>query len=107
MKHGPLAMIDEQFPSFVIAPKDSVYEMTIHNTMEIRARAGKVIMVTTEGNRDAAHYSDDVVYIPETDEVFSPVLSVIPTQLFAFFMAIEKGFNPDKPRNLAKAVTVE
>lgn len=107
MKHGPLAMIDETFPSLVVAPKDSVYEMTLHNTMEIRARKGKVIMITTEGNTSAAAYADDAIYIPETDELLSPVLSVIPTQLFAFFMALEKGFNPDQPRNLAKAVTVE
>lgn len=107
MKHGPLAMIDEQFPTLVIAPKDSVYEMTLHNTIEIRARKGKVIMITTEGNSDAAQYADDTIYIPETDELLSSVLSVIPTQMFAFFMALEKGFNPDQPRNLAKAVTVE
>lgn len=107
MKHGPLAMIDEQFPSFVIAPKDSVYEMTLHNTMEIRARKGKVIMLTTIGNTEVEHYADDSITIPETDELLTPVLSVIPTQLFAFYMALEKGYNPDQPRNLAKAVTVE
>lgn len=107
MKHGPLAMIDEQFPSFVIAPQDSVYDMTLHNTAEISARKGKIIMVTTIGNESAAKHADDVIYIPKTLEVFSPILSVIPTQMFAFFMALEKGFNPDQPRNLAKSVTVE
>ncbi|MEI8223591.1 MAG: glutamine--fructose-6-phosphate transaminase (isomerizing) [bacterium] len=107
MKHGPLAMIDEFFPTFVIAPKDSVYDMTLHNTAEIHARNGKIIMVTTAGNTNAAQHADDVIYIPQTLEAFSPILSVIPTQLFAFFMALEKGYNPDQPRNLAKSVTVE
>lgn len=107
MKHGPLAMIDDLFPTFVIAPKDSVYEMTLHNTAEIRARNGKIIMVTTAGNTAAIQHADDVIFIPEALEVFSPILSVIPTQMFAFFMALEKGFNPDQPRNLAKSVTVE
>lgn len=107
MKHGPLAMIDSSFPTFVIAPKDSVYDMTLHNTAEIHARNGKIIMVTTAGNTTASNHADDVIYIPQTMEVFSPILSVIPTQLFAFFMALEKGYNPDQPRNLAKSVTVE
>jgi glucosamine--fructose-6-phosphate aminotransferase (isomerizing) len=107
MKHGPLAMIDNDFPSFVIAPKDSVYDMTLHNAAEIHARHGKIIMVTTEGNNEAGRHADDVIFIPETQEVFSPLLSVITTQMFAFFMALEKGNNPDQPRNLAKSVTVE
>ncbi len=107
MKHGPIALIDENFPSIFIVPKDSVYDKTISNMEEIRARKGKILMVTTEGNLDVEKYVDDVVYIPETLEMLEPLLTVIPMQLLAYYIAAMKGRDIDKPRNLAKSVTVE
>ncbi len=107
MKHGPIAMIDEDFPSVVIAPKDSVYEKMVSNIQEIKARKGKVLAITTEGNKEIEQLADDVIYIPKTLEMLTPILSVIPLQLFAYYIAVLKGFDPDKPRNLAKSVTVE
>jgi len=107
MKHGPIAMIDENFPSIVICPSDSVYEKVISNIQEIKARKGKVIAIATEGNEEIKNLVDDVVYIPKTLEMLTPILSVIPLQLFAYHMAVLKGCDVDKPRNLAKAVTVE
>ena len=107
MKHGPIAMIDENFPSVVIAPKDSVYEKMVSNIQEIKARKGKVLAITTEGNEEIEQLADDVIYIPKTLEMLTPILSVIPLQLFAYYIAVLKGLDPDKPRNLAKSVTVE
>lgn len=107
MKHGTLAMIDKSFPTFVIAPKDSVFGATINNVSEIMAREGEVILVTTKGTVVNNIDPNNIIYIPETLEFLSPVLTVIPTQIFAFYVAIKRGCNPDMPRNLAKAVTVE
>jgi len=107
MKHGPIAMIDENFPSFVIAPKDSVYEKMISNIQEIKARNGRVIAITTKGNKEIEKLVDDCIYIPKTLEMLTPILSVIPLQLFAYYISVLKGLDPDKPRNLAKSVTVE
>lgn len=107
MKHGPIAMIDENFPTIAIAPVDSVYEKMVSNIEEIKARQGKVIVITTEGNEKIEHIANDWLYIPKTLEMLTPILSVIPLQLFAYYMSILRGFDPDKPRNLAKSVTVE
>jgi glucosamine--fructose-6-phosphate aminotransferase (isomerizing) len=107
MKHGPIAMIDENFPSVIIAPKDSVYEKMLSNIEEIKARKGKVLAITTEGNEEIARLVDDYFYIPKTLEMLTPILSVIPLQLFAYYMTVLKELDPDKPRNLAKSVTVE
>ncbi len=107
MKHGPLAMIDEAFPTLAIAPKDSVYEKMISNMEEIRARKGRVIALATEGDMNIKEHADDVIYMPKTLEMLSPVLSVVPLQLFAYYVAVMRGFNVDRPRNLAKSVTVE
>lgn len=107
MKHGPIALIDENFPSFIIAPKDSVYEKTLSNIQEIKARKGKVIAMTTIGNRELAKLADDVIYIPKTLEMLTPIISVIPLQLFAYYVGVMRGCDVDKPRNLAKSVTVE
>jgi len=104
MKHGPIAMINKDFPSFVIALKDSVYEKNLSSIEEIRARNGRVIAIATEGDNLSA---DDVISVPKTLEMLSPVLSVVPTQLFAYYVAVKKGLDVDKPRNLAKSVTVE
>ncbi|MCE9540951.1 glutamine--fructose-6-phosphate transaminase (isomerizing) [Candidatus Kaiserbacteria bacterium] len=107
MKHGPIAMIDENFPTMALAPKDSMYEKMISNIHEIKARKGPVIAIATEGDEEIAKLVDDVIYVPETLEMLSPILNVVPLQLFAYYVAKEKGFNVDRPRNLAKSVTVE
>ncbi|MBU2103444.1 glutamine--fructose-6-phosphate transaminase (isomerizing) [Patescibacteria group bacterium] len=107
MKHGPLALIDTDFPSLVLAPRDSMYEKTASNIEEIRARSGKVIALTTDGNDDITRLADDVLYVPETHEALLPVLTTIPLQLFAYYIAKERDCPIDKPRNLAKSVTVE
>lgn len=107
MKHGPIALIDEQFPSFVLAPKDSVYEKTFSNIQEVKARKGPVIVITTEGNTAFTDIADDVITIPKTLEMLTPILSVIPLQLFAYYVAVELQCDIDQPRNLAKSVTVE
>ncbi len=107
MKHGPIALIDENFPSIFIAPRDSVYEKMLGNMEEIKARNGKIIAIATEGDANVKKIADDVIYIPKTLELTSPLLSIIPLQLFAYYMAVLRGCDVDKPRNLAKSVTVE
>jgi glucosamine--fructose-6-phosphate aminotransferase (isomerizing) len=107
MKHGPIAMIDEHFPTVAIAPHDSMYEKMISNIHEIKARKGPVIALATEGDKEIGKLADDVIYVPETIEMLSPILNVVPLQLFAYYFAREKGLNVDRPRNLAKSVTVE
>lgn len=107
LKHGPLALIDENFPTFVIATNSELLEKTYSNIEEIRARKGSVIAVATEGNEQIASLADDVIYIPESLEQTTPLLSAIVVQLFAYYVATEKNLNVDKPRNLAKSVTVE
>lgn len=106
MKHGTIALIDENFPTFVIAPYDSVYEATMNNLSEISARKGRSIVVTT-GDAGCISHSLDILFVPKTLELFSPILTVIPTQLFAYYAAINLKLDPDRPRNLAKSVTVE
>jgi len=107
MKHGPIAMIDKNFPSMVIAPSDSIYEKTISNIQEIKARNGKVIAIATKGNKEIANIADDVIYIPKTLEMLTPILSAMPLHLFAYYIGVMRGYDVDKPRNLAKSVTVE
>ncbi len=107
MKHGPLALIDDNFPTVVLSPKDSVYEKIISNIQELRARSGKVIAIASEGDEKIKNIADDVIYIPQTLEMLTPLLSVIPLQLFAYHTAAFLGLDVDKPRNLAKSVTVE
>jgi len=107
MKHGPIAMIDKNFPSFFIAPKDSVFEKNLSNMEEIKARDGRIIVIATKGDKRAKKVADDVIYIPETLELLTPMLTVIPLQLFAYHMAVLNKRDVDKPRNLAKSVTVE
>lgn len=107
MKHGPIAMIDERFPTIAIAPTDGVYEKMRSNIEEIRARKGRVLAIATEGNTGITQIADDVVYIPETLEALTPILAMIPLQLFAYYVGVGKGYNVDRPRNLAKSVTVE
>jgi glucosamine--fructose-6-phosphate aminotransferase (isomerizing) len=106
-KHCELALISEDFPSVCIIPNDSVYDKMISNIQEIKARKGPVIAIATEGNREIQDLVDDVIYIPETLEMLTPILSIIPLQLFAYHTAVLRGCEVDKPRNLAKSVTVE
>ncbi|MFH1336899.1 MAG: glutamine--fructose-6-phosphate transaminase (isomerizing) [Candidatus Zixiibacteriota bacterium] len=107
MKHGPIALIDENMPVVVIALKDKVHDKVLSNIAEIKARKGKVIAVATQGDTEIADKVDHVIYIPQTLEHLTPILSVIPLQLLAYHMAVLRGCNVDQPRNLAKSVTVE
>jgi len=107
MKHGPLALIDEQFPTFAIATNSALLEKTYGNIEEIRARKGPILAVATKGNKHIAKLADDVIYIPDTLEQTAPLLVAIVMQLFAYYVATQRGHNVDRPRNLAKSVTVE
>lgn len=107
MKHGPIALIDDELPVVVIATKKGKYDKIVSNIQEIKARKGRILSIVTEGDTDVKSYSDWSFEIPETEECFTPLLSIIPLQLLAYHIAIAKGRNVDQPRNLAKSVTVE
>ena len=107
MKHGPIALIDEEMPVVVIAPRRGNYEKILSNIQEVKARKGRIISVITEGDTDVKALSDWYFEIPDTEECFEPILSIIPLQLLAYHIAIAKGRDVDQPRNLAKSVTVE
>lgn len=107
MKHGPLAMIDKQFATLAIAPNGELLEKTYSNIQEIKARSGPVLAIATAGNKDIAKLADDVIYIPETMQQLQPLLVAIVLQLFSYYAAVKMGKNVDRPRNLAKSVTVE
>jgi glucosamine--fructose-6-phosphate aminotransferase (isomerizing) len=107
MKHGAIALIEENFPTVAICPSDSVYDKMKNAIEEVKARQGKVLAVATEGNEEIKNLADDVIYIPKTLEMLTPSLSVLPLQLFAAYLGLELGLDIDKPRNLAKSVTVE
>ena len=107
MKHGPLALVDNTFPTVAIAVQSSVHEKMVSNIQEIKARSGIIIAITTEGDKAIDHLADCIITVPETSEMFSPILTVIPLQLLAYHMAVKKGCPIDQPRNLAKSVTVE
>jgi glutamine---fructose-6-phosphate transaminase (isomerizing) len=107
MKHGPIALIDKNFPTVFICPKDSLYEKSLSNMEEIKARKGKIITVATKGDKRIQNLSDEVIYIPKTIDMLYPFLTVIPLQLFAYYCGVLRNCDVDKPRNLAKSVTVE
>ncbi len=107
MKHGPIALIDKDMPVVVIATKDSVYEKVISNIEEVRARKGRVIAIATEGDELIAQKADRVIYVPKTIEMLNPLVTIIPLQLLAYYIAVFRGCDVDQPRNLAKSVTVE
>lgn len=107
MKHGPIALVDETLPVVFVATKDSYHEKIVSNIQEIKARKGKVIAVITEGDEIITSMADDVIIVPAADEILAPMLSVIPLQLLAYYIGVAKGLDVDKPRNLAKSVTVE
>ncbi|WP_373516464.1 glutamine--fructose-6-phosphate transaminase (isomerizing) [Pricia sp.] len=107
MKHGPIALIDEQMPVFVIATKRGHYEKVVSNIQEIKSRKGKIIAIVTEGDEQVTELADHVVEVPETFESLTPLLTTIPLQLLSYHIAVMRGCNVDQPRNLAKSVTVE
>lgn len=107
MKHGPIALIDENMPIVIIAPKKGHYDKIVSNVQEIKARKGQVIAVVNKGDEQVASVADHVIEIPETSECFSPIVAAVPLQLLSYYVAVYRGANVDQPRNLAKSVTVE
>lgn len=107
MKHGPIALIDENMPVIVIATNKSLNDKIVSNIQEVKARKGIVIAIVTEGDREISRIADYTIEIPDTEEPFTPLLSVIPLQLLSYHIAVMRGCNVDQPRNLAKSVTVE
>jgi glucosamine--fructose-6-phosphate aminotransferase (isomerizing) len=107
MKHGPIALIDENMPVVFIAPKDAIYEKVISNLQEVRARRGRIIAVANEDDREIERMAEFVIRVPRTYGFFGPILNIIPLQLLSYYMAVARGTDVDQPRNLAKSVTVE
>ena len=107
MKHGPIALIEPEFPTLALAPEDASYARVVSNMQEIRAREGKILAITTDGNSKLGNLVDDFIFIPRTHELVAPLLTVVPLQLFAYHCGVLLGRDVDKPRNLAKSVTVE
>jgi glucosamine--fructose-6-phosphate aminotransferase (isomerizing) len=107
MKHGPIALIDPKTPTVFLVPKDSMYEKTMANLAMIRARKGPIIALATEGDAQIKDVADDVIFLPPAIEPVYPILATVPLQLFAYHIAVARGCDVDKPRNLAKSVTVE
>jgi glucosamine--fructose-6-phosphate aminotransferase (isomerizing) len=107
MKHGPIALIDKRTPTVFLVPQDSMHDKTMANLAMIRARKGPIIAVATEGDKQIKKVADDVIYIPKTLAQLNPILASVPLQLFAYHIAVARGCDVDKPRNLAKSVTVE
>ena len=107
MKHGPIALIDKNIPVVVLATNSQTYQKVISNIREVRSRKGKVIAIASEGDQNIKEFCDEIIYVPKTIEPLSPLLNTIPLQLMAYYAAIERGYNVDQPRNLAKSVTVE
>ena len=107
MKHGPIALIDEDMPVVFIATKDQIYDKVISNLEEVRARRGKIIAIASHGDKKIAELADHIIYIPQTCQALVPILAAIPLQLLAYYIAVKRGCDVDQPRNLAKSVTVE
>jgi len=107
MKHGPIALIDENMPVVVLATRDAVYPKVVTNVEEVKARGGRVLAIVSEGDKELARLADHLIEVPATDEILMPILNVVPLQLLAYYIALLRGCDVDKPRNLAKSVTVE
>ena len=107
MKHGPIALLEEGSPVLVVATDSFIYDKLVSNIQEVRARGAKIIAVASEGNQNLVGMADDILYVPRTDEMLAPMLSIVPLQLFAYYVARNRGAKVDQPRNLAKTVTVE
>ena len=107
MKHGPIALIDDGMPVVFVAPQGSQYDKVVSNIEEVRARGGRIIAVATEGDESIKQYADEIFYVPSVPEALQPLVSVVPLQVMAYHAAVLRGHDVDKPRNLAKSVTVE
>lgn len=107
LKHGSIAMLDENFPVIALVPQDDVYEKMISNVEEVKARKAPVLAIATEGDDQIKQIADDVIYVPKVHPILQPIMTTIPLQLLAYYIGVEKGLNVDRPRNLAKSVTVE
>jgi len=107
LKHGPLALIDEDMPAVFVAPRDDVYQKVLSNIQEVKARGGRTVVITTEGGSPLGDLADHEFCIPKTAGLLSPLLTVIPLQLLSYHIAVLRGCDVDRPRNLAKSVTVE
>ena len=107
MKHGPIALIDEDMPVIIIATRDNTYSKILSNIEEVRSRKGRVIAIANDGDQEISRLAEDVIYIPQASGPITPLLAVIPLQLLAYHIATLRGCNVDRPRNLAKSVTVE
>ena len=107
LKHGSIALLGKDFPVFALAPQNDVYEKMISNIEEVKARQSPVIALATEGDLQIRAVADDVIYVPKVHPLLQPIISTIPLQLFAYYVGVERGLNVDRPRNLAKSVTVE
>jgi glucosamine--fructose-6-phosphate aminotransferase (isomerizing) len=107
MKHGPIALVDTQTPSVFVMPRGPIFDKVMSNLQEVKARRGPVIAVTTEGDEEVAAVADDVIEVPEAPEYLQPLVTAVPLQLLAYHVALLRGCDVDKPRNLAKSVTVE
>lgn len=107
MKHGPIALVDENLPVLFVATKDAYHEKVVSNIQEINARKGKLIAVVTEGDESIISLTNDLIQVPEADEIIAPILNVIPLQLLSYYIGVSRGLDVDRPRNLAKSVTVE
>ena len=107
MKHGPIALIDEEMPSVIIAPNDHLYEKIVSNVQQVKARGGSIIAIVTEGDKLIRNIADHVLEVPKVPECLTPIITSIPLQLLSYYIAINKGKDVDMPRNLAKSVTVE
>jgi len=107
MKHGPIALIDKELPVVVLAPRGSHYEKVVSNLEEVKAREGKILAVATRGDQELGRVADEVLLVPDTLPELQPILTTLPLQLLAYYVADSKGTDIDQPRNLAKSVTVE
>ena len=107
MKHGPIALVDENTPSVFIVPRCGIQPKVISNMEEVKARKGPVIAIACEGDREVERIADDVIYVPEVEEYLQPLVCAVPLQLLSYHIALHRGCNVDRPRNLAKSVTVE
>ena len=107
MKHGPIALVDQDMPIVFLATHHQLYEKIISNMQEVKSRNGRILAVVTEGDKQVKKIADNVIEVPRTINILVPLLSVVPLQLLAYYVAVDKGLNVDMPRNLAKSVTVE
>jgi glucosamine--fructose-6-phosphate aminotransferase (isomerizing) len=107
MKHGPIALVDRKMPSIFLIPRGAVYDKVMSNLEEVKARGGPVIAIACEGDEEVAERADEVIHVPQVPDYLQPLVTVVPLQLLAYHTALLRGCDVDKPRNLAKSVTVE